>query len=51
VGKPIMYRVRGRCRPKDGQVHTDTGSKIIIVLLCMNPGHRYSFGGRQRAAS
>lgn len=48
AGKPTMYTVRGRCRLKDGQVHTDTGSKIITVLLYMNPGHWDNSGGRLR---
>jgi SM-20-related protein len=36
-GKPTMFTVRGKCRLKDGQVHTDSDSKIITVLLYMNP--------------
>ena len=34
--KPTMFTVRGRCRSKDGKVHTDSESKIITVLLYMN---------------
>ena len=34
--KPTMYTVRGFCRAKDGQIHTDSKSKIITVLLYMN---------------
>lgn len=48
AGKPTMYTVRGRCRAKDGQVHTDSESKIITVLLYMNPGHWDNSGGRLR---
>ncbi len=48
AGKPTMYTVRGRCREKDGQVHTDSESKIITVLLYMNPGHWDNTGGRLR---
>lgn len=47
-GKPTMYTVRGRCRLKDGQVHTDSESKVITVLLYMNPGHWDNSGGRLR---
>lgn len=36
-GRPTMFTVRGRCRLKDGQTHTDSESKIITVLLYMNP--------------
>jgi len=36
-GCPTMFTVRGRCRRGDGKIHTDTESKIITVLLYMNP--------------
>jgi SM-20-related protein len=36
-GRPTMFTVRGRCRATDGKIHTDTESKIITVLLYMNP--------------
>jgi hypothetical protein len=36
-GRPTMFTVRGRCRHADGKIHTDTESKIITVLLYMNP--------------
>lgn len=35
--KPTMFTVRGYCRKKDGKIHTDSESKIITVLLYMNP--------------
>ena len=35
--KPTIFTVRGKCRLKDGKIHTDTESKIITVLLYMNP--------------
>ena len=35
---PIMITVRGQCRAKDGQIHTDSKTKIITVLLHMNAG-------------
>ncbi len=37
TGKPTMFTVRGKCRAKDGKIHTDSESKIITVLLYMNP--------------
>jgi len=46
-GKPSMFTVRGKCRLKDGQVHTDSESKIITVLLYMNPAWENQ-GGRLR---
>jgi len=36
-GKPTMFTARGMCRARDGKIHTDTESKIITVLLYMNP--------------
>ena len=47
-GKPTMFTVRGKCRQKDGQVHTDSESKIITVLLYMNPSWENQIGGRLR---
>lgn len=46
-GKPTMFTVRGKCRLKDGQVHTDSESKIITLLLYMNPSWENQ-GGRLR---
>jgi hypothetical protein len=36
-GRPLMTTVRGRCQQKDGRIHTDTKSKIITVLIYLNP--------------
>jgi SM-20-related protein len=47
-GRPLMYTVRGHCRARDGQIHTDTKSKIITVLLYMNDSHWNSNAGRLR---
>jgi SM-20-related protein len=47
AGKPTMFTVRGHCRSKDGKAHTDSESKIITVLLYMNPPWQ-SDGGRLR---
>ena len=46
-GRPTMFTVRGRCRASDGKIHTDTESKIITVLLYMNPRWAHQ-GGRLR---
>ncbi len=46
-GKPTMFTVRGKCRLKDGQIHTDSETKIITVLLYMNPSWENQ-GGRLR---
>ena len=49
--RPLMATVRGRCRKKDGRIHTDTGFKIITVLIYMNrgwDGDRGGGGGRLR---
>jgi SM-20-related protein len=47
-GRPLMYTVRGHCRARDGQIHTDTKSKIITVLLYMNDDHWNNENGRLR---
>jgi SM-20-related protein len=36
TGRPTTVTVRGRCAAKDGQIHTDSASKIITVLIYMN---------------
>ncbi|HEX4131021.1 MAG TPA: 2OG-Fe(II) oxygenase [Pirellulales bacterium] len=41
--RPTVMTVRGRCCEKDGRIHTDTESKIITVLIYMNP--RWEQGG------
>jgi SM-20-related protein len=47
AGRPTMITVRGRCSEKDGQIHTDSHSKLITVLIYMNPAWEQS-GGRLR---
>ncbi len=47
AGRPSMYTVRGYTRERDGEIHTDTRSKIITVLLYMNEGWEPD-GGRLR---
>lgn len=44
---PTMVTVRGMCRLTDGKIHPDSASKIITVLLYMNPPWEAS-GGRLR---
>ncbi len=36
-GRPVMVTLRGRSRPKDGRIHTDSASKLITALIYMNP--------------
>jgi len=36
-GRPTLLTVRGRSDAKDGHIHTDSASKIITLLLYMNP--------------
>jgi len=36
-GKPTTITVRGNCSQRDGRIHTDTESKIITVLIYLNP--------------
>ncbi len=46
-GLPHTVTVRGHCSPKDGRIHTNSKSKIITVLIYMNPEWENS-GGRLR---
>jgi hypothetical protein len=47
AGRPTMYTVRGFVREKDGDIHTDSKTKLITVLLYMNEGWEAD-GGRLR---
>jgi SM-20-related protein len=46
-GRPTTITVRGRTDTRDGNIHRDSASKIITILLYMNPGWDDS-GGRLR---
>ncbi len=46
-GRPCTTTVRGQCSIKDGQIHTDSESKIITVLIYVNPAWEAD-GGRLR---
>lgn len=46
-GRPTMLTVRGHCSEKDGKIHTDSKTKIITILLYMNPIWEQG-GGRLR---
>ena len=43
-GRPTMVTVRGRCGPRDGNIHTDATTKLITVLIYMNPAWEGSGG-------
>ncbi|MFY9289019.1 MAG: 2OG-Fe(II) oxygenase [Alphaproteobacteria bacterium] len=45
--RPTTVTVRGQCRAKDGQIHTDSTTKLITVLIYMN-GQWEQPGGRLR---
>jgi SM-20-related protein len=47
AGRPTTITVRGQCSRKDGKIHTDSLSKIITVLIYMNPRWEPA-GGRLR---
>lgn len=36
-GKPKLFTIRGRCHARDGGIHTDSTTKIVTVLLYLNP--------------
>ena len=42
--RPTLLTVRGRSDGKDGQIHTDSASKIITLLLYMNPVWEHAEG-------
>lgn len=44
---PTMFTVRGFCRAADGKIHNDSESKIMTVLLYLNPPWQAE-GGRLR---
>jgi hypothetical protein len=44
---PQMFTARGMCRRSDGKIHLDSESKIVTVLVYMNPPWESS-GGRLR---
>ena len=46
-GRPTTITVRGRSDTRDGNIHCDSESKIVTILLYMNPGWDDS-GGRLR---
>jgi hypothetical protein len=46
-GRPAMITVRGQARAKDGRIHTDSVTKLVTVLLYLNPGWSAE-GGRLR---
>jgi SM-20-related protein len=45
--RPTTVTVRGRAREKDGQIHLDSKSKLVTVLIYMN-GKWEADGGRLR---
>ena len=47
AGRPSMITVRGRCSEKDGKIHTDSKTKILTLLIYMNPKWEDA-GGRLR---
>lgn len=46
-GRPTMITVRGQARERDGQIHTDSKTKLVTVLVYMN-GKWENAGGRLR---
>jgi SM-20-related protein len=47
TGRPTMITVRGHSGTRDGNIHTDAVTKLITVLIYMNPQWENS-GGRLR---
>lgn len=44
TGRASMITVRGRCGMRDGNIHTDALTKILTVLIYMNPTWEQSGG-------
>ena len=44
AGRPTMVTVRGRSDGKDGRIHTDSETKIITLLLYLNPAWEHPEG-------
>lgn len=36
-GKPVLFTLRGNCGAQDGKIHTDSETKLITILLYLNP--------------
>ena len=47
AGRPTMVTVRGQSDGKDGRIHTDSATKLITLLLYLNPVWEHD-GGRLR---
>lgn len=47
AGRPTCFTLRGACAARDGQIHTDSKSKILSILLYLNPAWAAD-GGRLR---
>lgn len=45
--RPTLITLRGKTQRKDGQIHTDTKSKLITLLLYLNPEWKHE-GGKLR---
>ena len=45
--RPTMVTVRGHCAARDSVIHVDSKTKLITVLIYLNPGWRHQ-GGRLR---
>lgn len=42
--RPAFITLRGRTRAKDGRIHTDTKSKLVTLLLYLNPEWNFDAG-------
>jgi hypothetical protein len=39
TGRPVMATVRGRCTARDGNIHTDSATKLVTMLFYTNRAH------------
>lgn len=48
AGRPTTVTLRGQASQKDGRIHTDSKSKILTLLLYLNPAWDRTDGGQLR---
>ena len=39
AGRPVMVTVRGQCTARDGNIHADSATKLVTMLLYTNRNH------------
>ncbi len=42
--RALMLTMRGRCRPRDGQIHVDSADKVVTALIYLNESWPHTGG-------